>query len=73
MMGYIYGFDGRNVELRYHIETQWKMKRNRLMRCGNNGLKDLVMVARTIIQEVSIGCTCNKEHNDLQLVCLFRD
>ena len=73
MMGYICGFDGRNVELRYHIERQWKMKRNRLMRIGNNDLKDLVMVAQTIIQEVSTGNAFRTQQDDLQLVCLFRD
>jgi len=73
VMAYICGFDGEKKQLRYHIERQWKIKRDYLRLNENNDPRDWARVGQEVIRDVSNCNAFDVEANDLKLVCLFRN
>lgn len=73
VMGYICGFDGCHKELRYHIERQWKLKRNNLKSRGCQDPREWVRIGNKVIEEVGKSDAYDVESFDLKLVCLFKN
>lgn len=73
LMAYICGFNGERSELRLHMERQWKLKRDYMIRMGNNDPRDWARAGQDVIDTVVNDHQFNVDASDLRLVCLFRD
>ena len=69
ILAYICGFGGRRT-LREHVEYQWKLKRDQLIRNGINEIKQWVECGRDVINEIALHDDTIVQ-SDLALVLLF--
>ena len=54
------------------METQWKVKRDRLIRSGVNDLKAWAYSANDVISELNVE-SVGIQPSELTLICLFND
>ena len=71
LFAYICGFNCRFDVLEY-METQWKVKRDRLIRSGVNDLKAWAYSANDVISELNVE-SVGIQPSELTLICLFND
>ena len=69
ILAYICGFGGRKT-LREHVEYQWKLKRDQLIRNGINEIKQWAECGRDVINEITLHDDSIVQ-SDLTLVLLF--
>ena len=69
ILAYICGFGGRRT-LREHVEYQWKLKRDQLIRNGTNDIKQWAECGRDVINEITLHDDTIVQ-SDLTLVLLF--
>ena len=72
VFAYICGFDG-NRQLRYHVEREWKVKRDRLATRGVSCQKSFAQSGQQIIEEINNDARVYGNNHDLWLVLLFRN
>ena len=73
VMAYICGFDGEKTELRFHMERQWKMKRDYLKTNGCDDPREWARAGQDVIDDVAMSDSFDVEPVDLRLVCHFRN
>ena len=73
-MSYICGFDGENTDLRLHMERQWKIKRDDMIRNGCNDAREWARAGQDVIDMVVNNTNqFNVQASDLRLICHFRE
>ena len=70
VFAYICGFDG-NFQLRYHVEREWKVKRDRLATRGVSCQQSFSQSGQQIIEEINNDACVYDNNHDLWLVLLF--
>ena len=73
VMAYICGFDGEKTELRFHMERQWKMKRDYLNASGCDDPREWARAGQDVIDDVAMSDGFDVDPVDLRLVCHFRN
>ena len=67
---YICGFNG-NRQLQYHVEREWKMKRDRLVMQGIRCQQRFALSRQDVIEKVNNDSRVFGNNHDLRLVLLF--
>ena len=70
VFAYICGFDG-NQQLQYHVEREWKMKRDRLVMQGIRCQQRFALSGQDVVEEVNNDARVFGNNHDLHLVLLF--
>jgi predicted GIY-YIG superfamily endonuclease len=73
VMAYICGFDGEKTQLRFHMERQWKLKRNYLKSNGCDDPREWASIGQDVINDVANSDSFDVNSIDLRLVCHFRN
>ena len=73
LMAYICGFDGQR-DLMFHIERQWKLKRDRVRASGSYDPKEWALAGQEAISYRSTSSSdySSEQRSELKLVLLFK-